>query len=70
VHPGAVLTGEARGRVVAATRTDVAAFAVVELKGGRRVLAYGEGERKPAIDDIVTLWPLNEELCTLVVDSG
>jgi hypothetical protein len=70
VHPGAGLSEETEGRVVAGTRTDAAVFAVVELDGGRRVLARADGDRKPAIDDVVRVRPLNDELCLLVTDAA
>jgi methylmalonyl-CoA mutase C-terminal domain/subunit len=55
------------GRVIASTRTDKAAFAVVELEGGARVLAHGEATKRPEAGTVVNLQVLNDELWAMEI---
>ena len=43
------------GVVAAATTTEVASFAMIDIESGVRVLAIGPPSLRPQIDDIVTL---------------
>ena len=55
------------GHVMASTVTDTAAFAVVQLEGGARILAHGEPTQRPQAGDEVNLHKLNDEVWAMEV---